>query len=164
MAKDSPPSSGKIAIPEPANPERRQRPLPWHRPKPAAEDPDAPARLRAILESPSYVLPEQDLAFLARDEARGVRLQIEYLKAETLLSEHAIRDTVVVYGSTRISEPAAAQRNVEMARQALEADPRSSVLLRELAVAERVLAKSHYYQVAREFGQLVGGCCNSDGS
>jgi uncharacterized protein (TIGR00730 family) len=165
MAKDLTPSSGKkIAIPEPANPEKRQRPLPWHRPKPAAEDPDAPSRLKAILESPSYVLPEQDLAFLARDEARGVRLQIEYLKPETLLSEHAIRDTVVVYGSTRISEPAAARRGVEIARQALEADPRSSGLLRELAVAERVLAKSRYYQVAREFGQLVGSCCNSDGS
>jgi hypothetical protein len=71
------------------------------------------------------MLPEQDIAFLARDEARGVRLQIEYLKPETLLQEHAIRDTVVVYGSTRILEPAAAQRNVEAARQALETDARS---------------------------------------
>ena len=43
-------------------------------------------------------MPEQDLAFLARDEARGVRLQIEYLKPATLLTEHAVRDTVVVYG------------------------------------------------------------------
>ena len=164
MAKDLTPSSGKVAIPQPANPDRRQRPLPWHRPKPAAEDPDAPSRVRAILESPSYVLPEQDLTFLARDEARGVRLQIEYLKPETLLSEHAIRDTVVVYGSTRILEPAAARRGVEAARQALEADPRNSILVRELAVAERVLAKSRYYEVAREFGQLVGSCRNSDGS
>ena len=110
MAKDLTPSSGKVAIPKPADPDRRQQPLPGHRPKSADEDADAPLRIRAILKSPTYALAEQDQAFLARDEARGVRLQIEYLKPETLLQEHAIRDTVVVYGSTRISEPAVARR------------------------------------------------------
>src|SRR5690242_435773 len=138
MAKDLTPSSGKIAIPEPAHPDKRQQPLPWHRPKSAAEDPEAPARTRAIVTSPSYVLAEQDLAFLARDEARGVRLQIEYLKPETLLTEHAIRDTIVVYGSTRIAEPAAARRNAEALRQALESNPRNRILIRKLAVAERI--------------------------
>src|SRR5579864_5067627 len=156
MAKDLESSSGKIVIPQPADPNRRQRPLPWHRPKSGSEDPDAPSRVRAILESPSYVLPEQDLAFLARDEARGVRLQIEYLKPETLLQEHAIRDTVVVYGSTRILEPAAARRSAEALRQALETDPGNAVLVRKLAVAERILAKSRYYEVARQLGRLVG--------
>ena len=164
MAKDRTPSPGKIAIPQPADPHRRRQPLPWHRPKSSHEDPDAPSRVRAILESPSYVLPEQDQAFLASDEARGVRLQLEYLKPETLLTEQGVRDTVVVYGSTRISEPAAAQRNVEALRQALAADPRNSVLIRQLAVAERILAKSRYYEVAREFGRLVGSCCGGDGS
>ena len=142
MAKDLTPSSGKIAIPRPADPHTRQRPLPWHRPKSADEDPDAPSRVRAILDSPSYVLPEQDLAFLARDEMRGVRLQIEYLKPETLLAEHAIRDTVVVYGSTRILEPAAARRSVEGLRQQLETDPGNPVLIRKLAVAERIVARA----------------------
>ena len=164
MAKDSTPSSGGIAIPQPAHPDTRRQPLPWHRPKPADEDPDAPSRVRANLESTSYVLPEQDLAFLTRDEARGVRLQIEYLKPETLLQEHAIRDTVVVYGSTRITEPAAARRSLEALRQALEMDPRNTILIRKLALAERILAKSRYYEIAREFGRLVGSCCNSDGS
>jgi uncharacterized protein (TIGR00730 family) len=164
MAKDLTPSSKKVAIPRPADPHKRQQPLPGHRPKPAHEDPDAPARLRAILESPSYILPEQDIAFLAGDETRGVRLQIEYIKPETLLQEHAIRDTVVVYGSTRIVEPAAARRNVETAHQALETDPGDNILIRKLAVAERILAKSHYYEVAREFGRLVGNCCDGDGS
>ena len=164
MAKDLTPSSGKIAIPQPAQPDRRQEPLPWHRPKPATEDPDAPSRTRAILASPSYVLAEQDLAFLTRDEARGVRLQIEYLKPETLLTEHAIRDTIVVFGGTRIAEPAAAQRSVETLRQALKTDPSNAILGRKLAVAERILAKSRYYEVAREFGRLVGSSCDNDGS
>lgn len=163
MAKDLTPSSGKIAIPQPAQPDRRQQPLPWHRPKPAAEDPDAPARTRAILASPSYVLAEQDLAFLERDEARGVRLQIEYLKPETLLTEHAIRDTIVVYGSTRIAEPAAARRRVEMLQRDLETNPGNTLLVRKLAVAERILAKSRYYEIAREFGRLVGSSSDNDG-
>jgi uncharacterized protein (TIGR00730 family) len=164
MAKDFTPSSGKIAIPPPADPDRRQQPLPWHRPKSPDEDPDAPSRIRAILASASYVLAEQDLAFLARDEARGVRLQIEFLKPETLLAEQAIRDTVVVYGGTRILEPAAARRNVEALRQALETDPRNTILIRKLAVAERILAKSRYYEIAREFGRLVGSSQDNDGS
>src|SRR5580704_15944446 len=136
MAKDFTPSSGKIAIPPPAHPDKRRQPLPGHRPKPRDEDPDAASRIRAILASASYVLAEQDLAFMERDEARGVRLQLEYLKPQTLLAEHGIRDTVVVYGSTRIPEPAAARRAVETARQALETDPRDPGLIRKLAVAE----------------------------
>jgi uncharacterized protein (TIGR00730 family) len=164
MAKDSTPASGKIAIPRPAHPDKRRQPLPEHRPKALAEDPDGPSRTRAILGSPSYVLAEQDPAFLGSDEARGVRLQLEYLKTETLLHQQAIRDTVVVYGGTRILEPAAARRNVETLRQALEADPHNAILIRRLAVAERILAKSHYYDVAREFGRLVGNSRDHDGS
>lgn len=163
MAKDLTASSEKIAIPQPADPDKRRQPLPWQRPKSPEEDPDAPSRIRAILASASYVPAEQDLAFLARDEARGVRLQIEYLKPETLLTEHAIRDTVVVYGSTRIVEPAAARRNVEALRQALETDPRNAILSRKLAVAERILTKSRYYEIAREFGRLVSSG-DKDGS
>jgi uncharacterized protein (TIGR00730 family) len=164
MAKDATASSGKIEIPEPADPDRRRQPLPWHRPKSPDEDPDAPSRIGAILASASYLLAEQDLGFLARDEARGVRLQIEYLKPETLLHEHGIRDTIVVYGSTRIPEPAAARRSLEALRQALENDPRNAILIRKLAVGERILAKSRYYEIAREFGRLVGSSRGSDGS
>ena len=164
MAKNPTALSGKTGIPQPAHPDRRRQPLPWHRPKSPDEDPDAPSRLRAILASPTYLLAEQDLAFLARDEARGVRLQIEYLKPEKVLQEHAIRDTIVVYGSTRIPEPAAARRGVEALRQEIEADRGNAALVRKLAVAERILAKSRYYEVAREFGRLVGASRYDDGS
>jgi uncharacterized protein (TIGR00730 family) len=164
MAKDSTASSGKTEFPQPAHPDRRKEPLPWHRPKSPDEDPDAASRISAILASESYLLAEQDLTFLARDEARGVRLQIEYLKPETLLEEQGIGDTVVVYGSTRIAEPAAARRSVEALRQALESDPGNAILIRKLAVADRILAKSHYYEIAREFGRIVGSSRDADGS
>ena len=96
----------KRRLPPPPHPTERQRELPGQRPKPAEEDPGAPARLQAILRSPTYRAADQDLAFLARDDTRGVRLQLDYLKAELLLEENGIHHTVVVFGSTRIAEPA----------------------------------------------------------
>ncbi|MGD8570681.1 MAG: TIGR00730 family Rossman fold protein [Gammaproteobacteria bacterium] len=143
-------------IPEPAHPVHRQEPLPWHRPKSRGEDPDAPQRIRAILASPSYQQADQDVSFLNLDETRGVRLQIDYQKPELLLEQHGIQHTVVVFGSTRIPEPASAQLKVNALRKQCDADPENKTLKQRLATAERLLAKSVYYDVARELGQLVG--------
>ncbi len=112
--------------------------------------------MQAIRESPSYRLVEHDPEFLTRPDIRSARLQIEYLKADTVLADQHVEHTIVVFGSTRIPEPAAAQRNVEALGTALRADPDNAELQLRLAAAKRVLAKSHYYDVAREFGQLVG--------
>ena len=141
--------------PKPPHPVHRREPLPWQCPKPPEEDPHAPARVKAILESPSYRRADADLDFLARDSMRGVRLQIDYFKPELLFEEHRIRHTIVVFGSTRICEPAAAQRKVDMLKAALADDTGNKDLARRLAIAERILAKSQYYEVAREFGRLV---------
>jgi uncharacterized protein (TIGR00730 family) len=149
-------------VPAPAHPHERREPLPWHRPKPAEEDPGAPRAVQAIRESPTYRLAEQDVDFIARADIRGPRLEIEYLKADTILAEQHIDHTIVVFGSTRISEPAAARRNVEALRGAVRADPDNGELLVRLATAERVLAKSHYYDVAREFGRLVGNAGSNE--
>jgi uncharacterized protein (TIGR00730 family) len=153
--KTNQPISDEPRIPKPAHPVNRREPLPWQCPKPPDEDPDAPARVQAILGSPSYRRADVDLDFLARDTMRGVRLQIDYFKPEILLEEHRIRQTIVVFGSTRTCEPAAARRKVDGLKAALAADTGNKDLARRLAIAERVLAKSHYYEVAREFGRLV---------
>ena len=58
--------------------------------------------------SPSYRLAFSDGEFLTRDELRPVRLQLELLKAEMALVEHGIRSTIVMLGSARIPDPAAA--------------------------------------------------------
>jgi uncharacterized protein (TIGR00730 family) len=145
----------ELGIPEPAHPEQRRQPLPWRHPKPAQEDPDALRRIEAILQSPGYRLAEQDPDLLGRDEARGVRLQLEYLKPELLLEAHSVEHTIVVFGSTRIPEPAAARRRVEALREAQVADPGNLTLARECAIAERIAANSRYYEIAREFGHLV---------
>lgn len=143
-------------VPTPPHPQHRTEPLPECQPKPAEEDKDAPHHLKAILNSPSYRQADQDVKFLNLDETRGVRLQIDYQKPELLLEQHGIKHTIVVFGSTRIQEPAAAQSKVDSLRIQLAANPENAVLQRRLAVAERILAKAHYYEVAREFGRLVG--------
>jgi uncharacterized protein (TIGR00730 family) len=145
-----------MKTPVPPHPERRVQPLPGHRPKPAEEDPDAPRRVAAIMNDPSYRAADRDVDFLQHDHARGPRLELDYLKTELRLEEHGIGHTIVVFGSTRITEPAVAQRHVVALRNARDAAPDDGDARQRLAVAERLLAKSRYYEVAREFGRLVG--------
>ena len=151
-------------ISQPAHPQRRIEPLPSDRPKPPEEDPDAPRRVADILAHPSYREADEDLDFLNRYETRGVRLQLDYFKPEWYLEQHNVTHTIVVFGSTRVAEPAAAKRKVEQLQAALAQAPGDPELLHRLAVAQRIQTKSHYYQVAREFGRLVGtgGCGPQD--
>jgi uncharacterized protein (TIGR00730 family) len=51
--------------------------------------------------SPSYRLPALDPDFLLGDSMRGVRLQLEYEKAEEILRAWTVRSTIVVFGSAR---------------------------------------------------------------
>jgi uncharacterized protein (TIGR00730 family) len=143
-------------VPEPARAGQRAEDLPWHQPKSADDDPEAPAKLEKILSNPSYIQADKDPDFLSRDDTRGVRLQVDYLKPELLLNEHRVEHTIVVFGSTRIVEPRGARRRLDQLQLALDADPDNSELQRRVRVARRVLAKSHYYDIARQFGELVG--------
>jgi hypothetical protein len=134
----------------------RREALPWQQPKADEEDPQAWQRVQTILNSPSYRPADTDTDFIAEDGLRGVRLQIDYLKPELLLREHEIEHTIVVFGSTRLCEPATALRKVQVLRASMSAEANDSDLARKLGVAERILAKSRYYEVARDFGRLVG--------
>ena len=88
----------------------RRKPLPSQEPKSAAEDAEAPSAVQAILESPSYRQADHDVDFLSRTDTRDIRLALDYQKADLLLRERGIAHTIVVFGSTRICEPAAAKR------------------------------------------------------
>lgn len=143
-------------IPSPPHPQLRREPLPGCEPKPSSEDHRAPDRVQTILDSPSYRQADQDIDFLNLDETRGVRLQIDYQKPEFFLQQYNIKHTIVVFGSTRIKEPATAQARVDQLRAQLESDPANDRLMHSLRIAERALAKSHYYSVAQQFGRLVG--------
>lgn len=109
-----------------------------------------------MISGASYRRADRDADFLESDELRGVRLELDYLKTELLLRRHGVEKTIVVFGSTRIVEPAEAERRVKELKQALARQPADNGLCARLAVAERLLAKSVYYNIAREFGRLVG--------
>jgi hypothetical protein len=111
--------------------------------------------LEKILHSPTYRVAYRDTEFLSSPELRPVRMQLELLKPEIVFEEHAIRSTVVVFGSTRIVEPAVAQRDLALARARLADTPNDRRRKRAVARAERIVAKSHYYETAREFARIV---------
>ena len=97
-------------------------------------------------ESPAYKLAFQDTDFLLREDLRPVRFQLELLKPELLLDEAKIRSTFVFYGSARIPAPDRADALVEAAHTE-----------EQRAIAERLKAKSHYYDVARDLARMASG-------
>lgn len=148
------------AIPNPPHPVKRREELPWQHPKPASEDVGAPEQLRILMQDPSYRQSDEDVDFLHLDATRGIRLQLDYSKPEYLLQEQGIEHTIVAFGSTRICEPGAARDQVRQLEQALEKTPDDEHLQHQLTVARRILDKSRYYKVARDFGRLVGDSGN----
>lgn len=94
--------------------------------------------------------------FLYHDEARGVRLQLDYLKAEVAMREHHIDHTIVVFGSARIAEAEVAIEAHAEAERNLEQDPDSPELQAAFKKSKAMLKKSIHYEEARAFGRLVG--------
>lgn len=144
------------SVPTPAHPRDRRQALPGQQPKPPEDDSRAPDALRMILASESYREADRDVDFLQCDATRGIRLQLDFLKTESLLEEHGVAHTIVVFGSTRIAEPRAARRAVERCINTVAANPNDETLRRRLAIAQHIAEKSRYYEIAREFGRIVG--------
>jgi uncharacterized protein (TIGR00730 family) len=152
-------------VPQPPRLNKRREPLPGHQPKPPEEDRKAKSKLEAILKSSSYIPAHADVEFLKGDGARGLRLQLDYMKTEKILVEHGIENTIVVFGSTRLVEPEAADRKVAELRRALKKSPNDNELKRRLLVAERIHVKSRYYEIASQFARLVASAGDGpDGS
>lgn len=104
-------------------------------------------------ESGAYKLAFQDSEFLLREDLRPVRFQLELLKPELLLNEAQIGSTFVFYGSARVPAP-------DMADALIAAATNDE----QLAIAERLKAKSPYYDVARELARLASSCgCDEEG-
>ena len=108
------------------------------------------------MNSPSYREADRDPDFLHREEMRGARLQVDYAKAESVLRAYDIQRTIIVFGSTRIPDPAVARHRRDDLQRRLAQQPDDNRLRRQVAVAGRILDNSSYYDVARELGRLVG--------
>lgn len=156
MAMPEKPTRGRD-VPSPPHPLQRQEGLPWETVKSTEDDPESIARVNKILASESYRRADLDTAFLAGDTQRGQRLALDYLKTEQHLQAHGVEQTIVVFGGTRIPEPAEARRRLDGLQARLAGRPGDETLAERIEIAERVLEKSHYYTVAREFGAIVAG-------
>jgi hypothetical protein len=104
-------------------------------------------------ESAAYKLAFQDIEFLLREDLRPVRFQLELLKPELFLNEANIASTFVFYGSARVPPP-------EMADALIAAATNDQ----QRTIAEKLKAKSPYYDVARELARLASRCaCDEEG-
>jgi uncharacterized protein (TIGR00730 family) len=125
-------------------------------------DPEARRRVETLLSHPAYVRAYEDFDFLIQHDQRAVRLQLELMKAESLLRKHRIRSTIVVFGGTRIVEARVADARIEAIQAEIDAEGSTPERQRRLEVAQRIRAKSSYYDEAREFARLVSSACKSD--
>jgi len=123
----------------------------------------AEANLKAILNSPSYRLAEEDTEFLQRDELRPLRMQLELLKPEIVFDQQDVRSTIVVFGGTQVVDKEQAERQLTTAQEALATATDRVAAERQVARAERILAKCGFYDAAREFGRLVSSVCQNQG-
>ncbi len=112
-------------------------------------------RILAILNSQSYKRADVDSDFMDSDIARPMRLQLEYLKVQSVLQAKKIEKTIVVFGGTRVVQQQRADLRLQKAKQALGNNPNDEKLQYKVKVAQRVIAKVKYYQQARDFAAMV---------
>lgn len=149
--------SGKD-IPEPPDPIVRRQQLPGEVESVPEDLREYDESLKRIRGSASYIPAIEDVNFLQGSDARGVRLQLDYLKPELTMREHGIEQTIVVFGGTRVGDKKKSKETVENLEEALALSPDSEELRNRLSIARSVLRKSKYYDVARDFSKLVAQC------
>ena len=114
-------------------------------------------------ESPTYQLAFADSSFLLRDELRPVRLQLEFWKPDQAQRDHAIRSTVVIFGSARIFEETRAREKLALAQEKAAHNPEDPYLAKQVQAATRLLGKARYYDEARKLAALVSSTCQISG-
>ncbi len=114
-----------------------------------------PQPARTPTEGQAYRLASEDLEFLAKDDLRPLRLQLELLKPEWYLRQEEVRSTIVVFGSARILPPEVAGKQVAELEAAAQERPDDQELRPALGRARKRQAYSRYYEEARQFSAFV---------
>ena len=120
--------------------------------------PHAWADLQAEGKSSDWLEPEAhrlafaDPEFLLRRETRGIRFQLEMLKPDLAQAEAGIEHTVVVFGSARFVDRAAAQAQLQIAQQSGQAQ--------DIDKAQSLVRNAEHYENARVFAHLVAQSCS----
>ena len=93
-----------------------------------------------ITASSSYRLAYTDVEFMMDPRQRPIRMELEFLKPDEAFQKLDIQSTIVVFGSTRIIEPTAAQKRLEAAEAELARSPDDWRRQRAVAQARRLAA------------------------
>lgn len=135
---------------------------------PSAADDAKTARLTPAITpqvaSSAYRLAFDDDEFLLRDEMRPVRLLLELSKPEMTLTEHQVRNTVVIFGSARTLSRKAAQTVLAAAEKNLSDDPENPALQALVRQAKRNLRQAENYETARNLAQIITERCGKEGA
>ncbi len=104
------------------------------------------------LSDPEPHLPQttkayKNLSFLNGPAARHIRILCEYEEPRERFRDQGVKDTIVVFGSARIKEPAVAR--VLLAEAMASGDPRA------VERAEQALKLSRYYEDTRELSRRL---------
>jgi TIGR00730 family protein len=103
----------------------------------------------------SYLKAYEDVEFLKSDDARSVRLQLEFLKPEVILEQEHIGDSIVCFGSARIREKQESLKRIKEIEAQLKASPKDKKIAAALKEAKGLDTLSNYYDEARKFGGMV---------
>lgn len=126
---------------------------------PSAADDAKTARLTPAVTpqvaSPAYRLAFDDEEFLLREEMRPVRLLLELSKPELILSEHQVRNTVVIFGSARTLSPELATEELQGVNAQLSRSPEDPALKIQVAQAQRRLRQAQNYAIARALAYKI---------
>ncbi len=107
------------------------------------------------LASSAYRLAFDDPDFMLRDDLRGVRLMLELDKPESVLKEHGIEHTVVMFGSARTPTPEMVEEAELELEQQMAIAPQNPGVQQKKHRVEFMKWQSRFYGEARRLAALV---------
>lgn len=108
-----------------------------------------------IKHTSSYIKAYEDVELLKHDDLRPVRMELETLKPEIYFRKKGVTDTIICFGSARITEPSIAKENLQAAKKELAKNPKDRALRQKVKTAQGILSISKYYDEARNFAKMV---------
>lgn len=107
------------------------------------------------LKAANTVFAFTDQQFLLREELRPVRIQLELLKPELILSDHKIQNAAVFFGSSRIPTYTKAKKQFEIAEKKVKLKPQDPEAQKNFKRAKLILENSGYLKEATKLAHMV---------
>ena len=98
----------------------------------------------------------KNLAFLNSADARVIRMMAEFVEPQSRFRRQGVRDTIVFFGSARLTERKAAQARLrEVEREVAKAGKPKKEHLAALRAAQTAVEMSRYYEDTVELARLT---------